>query len=173
MLYGHSNPSIQRTYCEQCVVAATHCAQAPAVILCRFDVLGSSKFLLRLSGQIRRPILTQVALLAAFCIFWIFLAWAASHICISVFPVSISTRITRPASKDVCLQRDPCHVYLTVGRDLAHELILHVHSNHKYGNLVVAMSTQSHSDARCTNLSLPLCCLRLPDSLLVMHVSCK
>jgi hypothetical protein len=113
-------------------------------------------FVIRLPGAVKRTIVIQIVLLVALCIFSFFIAWATSHVCISVFPVHVSTRISRPASSDVCLQRDPCHLYLTVGTDLARELIVHVHSSHKYGKLMVAMSRQSHPDAKSPFFSPPV-----------------
>jgi hypothetical protein len=103
-----------------------------------------------LARKVTRQVLVQLSLMVLFCTLWFWLCWAVSSACVTFYPISISTRVSRPASSDVCLQRDPCHVYLTVGSDLANEVILHVHSSHRYGNLSIALSTVSQPAATCT-----------------------
>lgn len=113
-----------------------------------FDLITSKHF--RFSAPEKRYIVIHVVLLIFFLVFWFWFCWALSHACVSFFPTSISTRASRWPSGDVCRNRDPCHVYLTVGRDLANEVILHVHSSHKYGNLTIALSAVSRPSATTT-----------------------
>jgi hypothetical protein len=88
------------------------------------------------------------------------------------YPHSISTRLTRIATRDVCKYRDPCHVYLMVGSDMAHEMILHVHSSHKYGNLTVFIDTTSRAAASGTAQPLlPSCRSRFLSPLSVIDSS--
>lgn len=80
------------------------------------------------------------------CAIMFFFAWASADVCVSMHPIAASTRISRALAGDPCAGRDPCHVYVMVGRDMSREMIVHWHSTRNYRQPTLFFDTVSHSD---------------------------
>jgi acid phosphatase type 7 len=72
------------------------------------------------------------------------MAWASADVCVTMHPISASTRISRAIAGDVCANRDPCHVYVMVGRNMSNEMIVHWHSTRSYKAPTLFFDTSSH-----------------------------
>jgi hypothetical protein len=53
----------------------------------------------------------------------------------------------RVSHRDICKQFDICHVYLTVGEDVARNIIVHIHTHKNISGLTVYYDTSSYASA--------------------------
>lgn len=72
-------------------------------------------------------------------------AWASADVCVTMHPISASTRISRAIAGDPCANREPCHLYVMVGRNMSNEMIVHWHSTRNYQSPILFFDTVSHT----------------------------